>query len=137
MKANELRVGNYVQTDNSTPPHYIDIITVDSILDLGKYGGKINNNHDSWDWDLENIHPIPLTEEWLLKFGFEKLLIGDGNEYLIDVNGLGWSINIKSKYVGFDYLENTEIAKCLYVHQLQNLYFALTGEELQLKELAK
>ena len=62
LEAKELRIGNYVQTDNSTP-HYMDIEKVNSILDLGEYGGKINNNHDSWDYDLDNIKPIPLTKE--------------------------------------------------------------------------
>jgi hypothetical protein len=72
--------------------------------------------------------PIPLTEEWLLKFGLEKIGIWTfslnlvGNLDLIYYLGeKGWSIGLKS-YSDFSNLK--------YVHQLQNLYFSLTGKEL-------
>jgi hypothetical protein len=81
-------------------------------------------------YGIENeFKPIPLTEEWLLKFGFEKSMSWT---YVIELKGnlklvyylgeKGWSIGFKS-YSDFSNLE--------YVHQLQNLYFALTGEELK------
>jgi hypothetical protein len=77
-----------------------------------------------------NLMPIPLTEEWLLKFGFKES---------------GRDINIIHWYNGVIYLNSYELdfngywlryyrgrihCKINYVHQLQNLYFALTGEEL-------
>ena len=71
------------------------------------------------------IAPIPLTEEWLVRFGFEKCtdayyinnvgnIFKGENGYWIDDNESGTINNIP----------------LLHVHQLQNLYFALTGEEL-------
>jgi hypothetical protein len=76
--------------------------------------------------------PIPLTEEWLLKLGLKKIGIWTfslnlvGNLDLIYYLGeKGWSIGLKS-YSDFSNLK--------YVHQLQNLYFALTGKELTIKE---
>ena len=79
--------------------------------------------------------PIPLTEEWLLKFGFEK---SGGGLYLTYetfemyyINGvLGLSARVSDPNEG--YIDT----KIKYVHQLQNLHFALTGEELTIKEPA-
>lgn len=92
-------------------------------------------NHCIWDEDdfgevnygiLDFTNPIELTEDWLIKFGFqgnyiqlEELQIThemDGY-YLADDNGIG---------VGVEYIK--------HIHQLQNLYFALTGEELTIKD---
>lgn len=77
---------------------------------------------------LDQIEPIPLTEEWLLKFSFEK----EDEEYfhkskyapvLIECDN-GWA----------DSFEERQASKIInYVHQLQNLFYALTGEELTLK----
>jgi hypothetical protein len=79
-----------------------------------------------------HFKPIELTEEWLLKLGLEKISIWTfslnlvGNLDLIYYSGeKGWSIGLKS-YSDFSNLK--------YVHQLQNLYFALTGKELKIKE---
>jgi hypothetical protein len=58
------------------------------------------------------IYGITLTEEWLEKLGFElkePVLISS------------WK---------FSPFCDTITTKCEYLHQLQNLYFALTGEEL-------
>ena len=110
LTAADLRVGNYVY-DN--------------------LGGILRIKGVNVDSDLSHIKPIPLTEEWLIKFGFERnenglfklfnqsevpiLLNGDLNGWTCD--GINFSIN------------NTQ-----YVHQLQNLYYALTNTELTFKE---
>lgn len=73
--------------------------------------------------------PIPLTPEWLEIAGFEnkttswhtsKYFVKDRYEYW-----LGEREDDNALFRNDHYL-----AKCQYVHQLQNLYFALTGEEL-------
>jgi len=70
---------------------------------------------------LINVQPIPLTEEWLLKFGFDDLGTygyGRGNFHIcLHENEFYFSINNRKVFIK-------------HVHQLQNLYFALTGEEL-------
>lgn len=72
---------------------------------------------------LPNIYPIPITEEWLIKLGFHEVLgvyAIYGKELNIKLNTGYWDAYFKGKYV------------CVikHVHQLQNLYFALTGQEL-------
>jgi hypothetical protein len=75
----------------------------------------------------KNFKPIPLTEEWLLNFGFESDEIEWWNGIL--------SIGICKE--GLRYLPTEQINVRVgivlqHVHQLQNLYFALTNEELTL-----
>jgi hypothetical protein len=86
-----------------------------------------------------NYKPIPLTEEWLLKFGFEKEMDGSlvlnnlaifldkrfkENVYLMTIEGGIFGSEVWNK------LHNLKLK---HVHQLQNLYFALTNEELTIK----
>lgn len=88
--------------------------------------------HADGDWDYIYEHkPIPLTEEWLTRFGFDEtgyMNIKSGGIIQVTMNFIGsvmYSIN-GSHWV--------DISDCRYVHQLQNLYHALTGEELTIKE---
>jgi hypothetical protein len=55
MKANELRIGNYVY----------DTLGKVNKIDLEAITYVVKEPHNQ-------VKPIPLTEEWLLKFGFEK-----------------------------------------------------------------
>ena len=118
MTANELRIGNYLQLEGISKPIRVSIIDTTQTSTKTKY------------------KPIPLTEEWFLKFGFRrhwedfyndviyiKKVTDDYTEFEWGVypNELGSGIQIKNSI------------KLKYVHQLQNLYFALTGEELTLK----
>lgn len=91
------------------------------------------------------ISGIPITEEWLLKFGFDPQLLS--NIFLKKMQVVG-GVTLKSIAVYLqenectialvDYYTGTEKTELLhmeyqYVHQLQNLYFALTGQELEIK----
>jgi hypothetical protein len=126
MESKELRYGNKLIFLN-------EIVTFKNIAEF-------RDDSTFWINFIEKItpqknfqfKPIPLTEEWLLKLGLEKIGIWTfslnlvGNLDLIYYSGeKGWSIGLKS-YSDFSNLK--------YVHQLQNLYFALTGKELKIKE---
>jgi hypothetical protein len=125
MKVQDLRLGNYVQ--------WIDTKEVQIIYELEhryKDVYRINdrNNHD-------NLEPIPLSEKWLIDFGFfcwGKKRNWFDKEYN---DRLNISINTKGLIAwGVKSSDNWEtqhqIKPIKYVHQLQNLYFALTGKEL-------
>lgn len=90
-----------------------------------------------------DLKPIPLTEEWLLKFGFEittdpenihyKLsLIGEFNESFVVNRKVGFDVFYVPHKDCNDYLCFTTQIKS--IHQLQNLFFALVGEELTISE---
>lgn len=121
MKANELRIGNCILKNGS---NYI----IDTLFFVDVYDGTV------MDFELQ---PIPLTEEWLLKFGFEKDEEYDeaglvDYRYELNINTASFTSNWnteESYYVNY----NQGGVDIFYVHQLQNLYFALTGEELTVK----
>jgi hypothetical protein len=85
--------------------------------------------------EVENIKPIQLTEEWLLKFGFEKLVNNKKcNLYHQKDSRFLFALSKNNVRHVTILNESTHIVNTAfkYVHQLQNLYFALTGEELSI-----
>jgi len=126
MEANELRIGNYV-----------DLIGLDYVMDnpVADYNSRetvvvdssvlknILDFNGTTDYDL--YEPIPLTEEWLLRFGFEKIIVENYPLYVYD----GFMIEIYTDNCVVCY-NNTEIPKIKFVHSLQNLYFSIKLKEL-------
>lgn len=98
---------------------------------------------------LEAIDPIPLTEEWLLKLGFHVIHPANKQYVINDPNGYKDSHQIsifptmnEQWHIAFsdilnDYKDYIPTTKFKSVHQLQNLYFALTGQELTINPLQK
>ena len=105
MKANELRIGNRIYNTRGE----LDIVTLETLMYLQNYPNT-----------LCQAKPNPLTEEWLLRFGFESLFNGAG--YVKNHVEIGYNHN--------GYYIVASGLKIEYIHQLQNLYFALTSEEL-------
>lgn len=114
MKPNELRIGNYVNVPHGN-------IQIDHFIKDGCHFT------DGCGGTFASLHPIHLTEEWLEKFGF-KNFEKDGFRLKWDEPMEEYSFIIKS-------MQGCEVdcAGVRYVHQLQNLYFALTGKELEIK----
>jgi len=111
IKANELRIGNLVFEG-------FDVYEVTSITRSGQlrlFSAK--ENHSS---GTSKIKPIPLTEEWLVRFGFKKHY---DNEFLLGNYSIRYGLLYYNGYRCHEIGINS-------VHQLQNLYFALTGQEL-------
>ena len=124
MTANELRFKNLVLLDG--------IITEIGITQMC--------NFSFWEKCEQEFYPtrweaIPLTEEWLLKVGFEK---DDSGVEISDQDYCEWyqkefpvvGILCQSSDKSYIFDENTDTLRLKYVHELQNLYFALTGSEL-------
>ena len=131
MKASELRIGNLVLNGFGNED-VVDGITESIIRCKIDTGCKI-----------EGINPIPLTEEWLVKRGFEKhdnpewrLLYGNANddEYMY-IDFSKEILYLKAGYKGEIYVHPFKGIQ--HVHQLQNIYFALTNEELTICQDAK
>ena len=139
MKSTDLRIGNYVYYEHTT--HIVSGIHENKVYSWWVKDGEPVIEYEAKDisgTQVENPYmdvvsqyePIPLTEEWLLKFEFwtsdwdihstlrkqvlDSSLVYDKDNKTFDLGDL---LNIKIEYV----------------HQLQNLYFVLTGEELKLK----
>ena len=86
---------------------------------------------EDWHWiELDGISPIPLTPEILEKAGFRQMLTDGWYVLRPDLCFNGWANGFKY-YFPYNYLNmmGADI-RVYYLHQLQNLYFALTGQEL-------
>jgi len=125
IQANELRIGNYL--------HYRDKESFLEVVSLGSRFETINERGLLYGSDdIEEYNPIPLTEEILLKCGFEKTKYNfyikryNSKHYLLTNFNKGYTEMCVNKICGGQ-------AVTKYLHQLQNLYFALTGEELEIK----
>jgi hypothetical protein len=124
MKASELRIGN-IFSDGFFIYKAINI-HADGFIQALVIGNDGNIYPDSL-YSITNHEGIPLTEEWLLRFGFTE-----------DISNYTWD-----KLTGFDsvdYMFTIDTyphrdgyffhgLRLDYVHQLQNA-FALTGNEL-------
>jgi hypothetical protein len=147
MRARDYRIGNYV----TIPGEVQYIIGIESNMDWNdEYGfashlETIRTNLNPMNMSKDGLmyvseaEPIPLTEEWLEKFGFNskyKSIHTQWNFYDFyihqksDVDDDGGDLPTEQVfYYDFRYEIKT-------VHQLQNLYHSLTGKELTLKTTA-
>ena len=72
MRVEELRIGNYITNK------YDELVQVDGISFYGEVIIESDTSDDGYYEILTlDCEPIPLTEEWLLKFGFKKLAYTD------------------------------------------------------------
>jgi hypothetical protein len=132
IQANELRVGNIVDLYKGVIHYrttYVYSISIEGIND--EYGNSTAffNAEDNSEYAVK---PIPLTEEWLLRFGFkeeERSAYYDNSHRFLKDDFL-YDLKDGSLTIAFSMDEGNLAVKAPYVHQLQNLYFALTGKEL-------
>jgi hypothetical protein len=134
MKASELRIGNYVNVPiKEQCPFRIDAFEYCSEKFI-KVAQEVKLNGfevHPLTWYGGDLQPIPLTEEWLLKFGFEKTEWDNFNSYRLMIGNNNYAIVLYSD--GNCEVGDIITCKIEYIHLLQNLYFALTGEELTIK----
>jgi len=129
MEAKNLRIGNWVRTVYPTNKEPFQVWPISfKQMPTDK---KHNLALDTWEG-------IPLTDGWLQKFGFVHK---KDNCWHIKVDGFWCSFNLykPEKFDGYlvswayNDTESITLRDIRYVHELQNLFFALTGTELELK----
>lgn len=110
MKAEELRIGNWLLGYDNKPfrwgyEHFaqLDYADVDEIAKSG----------------------IELTEGILLKCGFEEVYVGFEHQ-----KTAFW---ISDDFKEINYIQPAYNFEVKYLHELQNLFFAITKEELEVK----
>ncbi len=126
VEATELRLGNIVHPPASKAFAEVTAIRHAKIeLDYAEYFREVA------------LEPVPLTEEWLEKFGFTK-------------HGVGYMDDLEQLWITFEddvplaYLVMTDSAQpfpllglCEHVHTTQNIRYALCKEELTTTEEKK
>ena len=155
MKAKELRIGNYVGSAfnkmkipaivTSLSEYYCETFYMYSIPDIRMLA-------DFQTVGYKDIYGIPLTEKWLYTFGFEKIEKRPSGSIYRHSVPISSSIVSPDHYrAGFFDIYSRDQRKTVkrleyhkyyylgrdmefeYIHQLQNFYYALTGNEIELK----
>jgi hypothetical protein len=127
LSAKELRIGNLLQGE---PLRLVNQgIYSDGVFAITGFGiSELEIGH------LWKADPIPLTEEWLVRFGFKK--VQEGVIYILWENdGLAFYWDKVSHGISSIYNCGHHHIRIDTVHQLQNLFWCLCGEELEIKEL--
>jgi hypothetical protein len=122
IKSEELRIGNYYEVDGA--------IYKVSGIEKNSFRGEMIQKATGMRTNGGRRQPIELTGQILIKCGFSKnidyklylddcYLVSDGEEV--------WAAK------EFNDMEFTFSIGYSYLHQLQNLYYCLTGKELEIK----
>jgi hypothetical protein len=123
VTASELRIGNFIQKRD-------DMCVLASINTDETIRIYNDNKTDTYGcFCLRIFNSIPITDEWLMKLGFSTTrdnFYRKNESIMIEILFHDKGILVTSQSVSLNQIK--------YVHQLQNLYFALTGFELQLVE---
>ena len=118
MKAQDFRIGNIVNHQE-----YKSIFK-GRITSISPYRIGIDNR-TTIKLNSDNLIPIPLTEEWLLRFGFKQGTLKNCYFKSWGDNGVETVVFEYHYKGGFEYEIGEHRHKTIqYVHQLQNLYFA-------------
>jgi len=134
IKANELRVGNMFWEDYGG----YKVVTAINSNNVGDAPNTVSarsiKGTVSGQYSCSQIEPIPLTPEILEKCGFrqqgKRNLYSDGKlAFMEDADGFTFFIKDVSNVL----YKSVANSKIYYLHQLQNLYFALTGDELKIE----
>lgn len=121
INRNEIRRGNLVQHDHE------GFLTVHNLV--GYTIGLFNAENSYFKFVGDDLDGIPLTADILEKAGFAYRNERRGLGSIMD--GAKGSVAMKPEDGKFTYL-TAWTAPLDFVHQLQNLHFALYGEELQI-----
>lgn len=86
---------------------------------------------------LVDISPIPLIPEQLDQFGFKEVSSDNKNKRLFCIGEGKRQLNIQMDEEGYHVaigIDQTVGRRFNFVHQLQDIYRALIGEDLEIKE---
>lgn len=144
VEAKDIRLGNYVRVDN--PKHHPtakdkDLIVVgvqdwskNTSVNLVHVDPKENLFIPCYSQKLEFVKPIEITDDWLIHLGFIK----SSEELLyLPIPEINSEIHYEKHQYGNVITLQSSVGMFIpndikYVHQLQNLFFAITGSELKL-----
>ncbi|MDR6734143.1 hypothetical protein [Sphingobacterium sp. 2149] len=129
ISASDLRIGNYVASD-----HFKDRDVIVKVRLIGQDQAIVEHPNGLSEPMLYKgeMRGITLTEDLLLKCGF--IDISSYKDFRLVINeDLYIEVSLRKNINAYVSVSDIDIINVIYLHQLQNLYFALTGKELEVK----
>lgn len=123
----ELRIGNYILVDNVTRK-ICCIKNDDCLLQSPCIGFEQNNDCEYEISGSERVQALPITDQLLRDLGFifhDHLKVWQHTKYTKP-----YAIELDADYSALDFSGRPFIKNMQYLHQLQNLYYCIQGEEL-------
>jgi len=123
MEVNDLRIGNDILCCKD---NYIGT-SKEEWVEVQVYASLLVDIEE----DIVSVKPIHATETWLLDVGFSEIKVKRnqlGITKCFNLNGLELIQHYQTPGFGFEALDS--IIDYQYTHELQNLYYSLTGNEL-------
>jgi hypothetical protein len=145
VSVTDLRIGNWIMDRGNKAwqidcwEHSTKVAAKEPIIGFCDFTKKPIHGHPLTE-EVDFLKPIPLTEEWVLKLGFSVISENSaGKRYGYVIGG------IFSSDLTFTFWKTTKESGKFFridlelksVHQLQNIYHALTGLELQIGNLTE
>jgi len=141
MEAKDLRITNYVLVNNvkyhpelqGIPVKVIGLEEKDNkLFPDSNHVIRVRNEYNSYAQFNEYIEPIPLTQEWLIRFGAKynsKFIIHDRFKLMYKEAYNYWYVS--------DLNSLTYLSKVEFVHEWQNFFYAMNDHELTLQDADK
>lgn len=124
MNTQELRIGNIINT-----PHGIKKVT--GVIDDRVYCTE-------FQFLIQELGPVIITEDWLFKFNLER--DRENGISIYDLSRTDYWIQKEDEifwiyHVNMNGYLGHKLTSVDYVHEFQNLYYCLSGEELEIEKL--
>ena len=124
IKFSELRKGDYVLAESDGQAWQGEVTDFNN----DEKEIAVNNGVQEFYFKSEDLYPIPLDEEQLLKMKFQKHVNDDGS-----IKYMKGAFRIQDNFSNFEIWYRDEkrvIMQPIYLHQLQNHYEAMTKVHL-------
>lgn len=122
MKATELRIGNLIEINERVEP----VVSIDNYC-INYTVNRVGSHAIKQFHQIDRVKPILITKEWLFKFGFVQQYWNFFPMTYYRKGNILYSLSDGNIEL---HKPNTYLTQLKYVHELQNIFFALTGEEL-------
>ena len=120
MKTKELRLGNYIEDVFDIKRYEVRQLDLEDFSAMLNYR---NSNHQN------TYKPVKLNNEWIKSFGFENSKTQD--KFFTKDNTIGISTaDDKFRFIQGNFVCQIVLREIEFVHELQNLYYAITNVEL-------
>ena len=127
ISCHELRLGNRVLVNENI--QQVSVITGTTVFAINP---EESGEEAASEYSLENVQPVPLTDEVLKECGF---VFHDYFKFWqLLTTGIRSEMDIDRDYDVIDFMRKPIIKKLSSLHQLQNVYFMLKGRELKLNK---